>query len=183
MRGIELKGGQLFYYGNPAGYQAEGTVVADPMFQREDLSRWLDQRGFTVRWEAGVYERLSSGQSLGVAAQDGPALKSCRVWQLGPEAPVEARFLSLERMTAAFGPPDPARYRVVYDGRPGTEALEDLWDKFSHTPLEGGHPLSISDVVELYDGDGSTFFYCDRTTFRPIDFTQSQEKQGMTLKM
>ena len=182
MRGIELKNGRLLYYGNPAGYQAEGAVVADPMFQREDLSRWLGQRGLAVRWEAGVYERLSSGQPLN-AEQAGSALKLCRIWQLGPEAPVEARFLSLERMTAAFGPPDPARYRVVYDGCPGAEALEDLWDKFSHTALEGGHPLSISDVVELYDGDGSTFFYCDRTTFRPIDFTQSQEKQGMTLKM
>ena len=37
-----------------------------------------------------------------------------------------------------------------------------------------GHGLSISDVLELYDETGSSFFYVDRYDFKRIDFTEPQ---------
>lgn len=44
-----------------------------------------------------------------------------------------------------------------------------------------GHVMALSDVVELYDRHGSSFYYCDRIGFREISF-QPQE-QGSCMKM
>ena len=44
-------------------------------------------------------------------------------------------------------------------------------------PVPGydGRPIGISDVLELYDADGSEFYYCDRVGFRQIEFAPQQE--------
>ena len=91
MRSVEMKNRCLLYYGNPVGYQTERGMVADTMFRREELEGWLARKGLSVRWEDGVYDRLSTG---GYQALDhGPVLKSCRIWQLGPTAPITMRFI------------------------------------------------------------------------------------------
>ena len=67
-------------------------------------------------------------------------------------------------------------YIKVYEGASDTNDLEELYDKFRYHPPSGytGHGLSISDVLELYDETGSSFFYVDRYDFKRIDFTESQ---------
>ena len=80
MRSVEMKNRCLLYYGNPVGYRTEQGVVADSMFRREELEDWLARKGLAVRWEDGIYDRLSSG-GYQKAADNGPALKSCRIWQ------------------------------------------------------------------------------------------------------
>lgn len=77
MRSVEMKNRCLLYYGNPVGYRTEQGVVADSMFRREELEDWLARKGLAVRWEDGIYDRLSSG-GYQKAADNGPALKSCR---------------------------------------------------------------------------------------------------------
>lgn len=37
-----------------------------------------------------------------------------------------------------------------------------------------GHSLSISDIVELYDGDNRRFFYCDTVGYVPVEFDAAQ---------
>ena len=37
----------------------------------------------------------------------------------------------------------------------------------------------MSDVLELYDENGSNFFYCDRFGFQEIGFTSSEQTQTM----
>ena len=98
MRSVEMKNRCLLYYGNPVGYRTEQGVVADSMFRREELEDWLARKGLAVRWEDGIYDRLSSG-GYQKAADNGPALKSCRIWQLGPSAPAAMRFIGLDRMS------------------------------------------------------------------------------------
>lgn len=72
MRSVEMKNRCLLYYGNPVGYQTECGMVADTMFRREELEGWLARKGLSVRWEDGVYDRLSTG---GYQALDhGPVL-------------------------------------------------------------------------------------------------------------
>ncbi|WP_418485924.1 YodL domain-containing protein [Dysosmobacter sp.] len=46
-------------------------------------------------------------------------------------------------------------------------------------PVPGydGRPIGISDVLELYDADGSEFYYCDRVGFRQIEFAPRQEME------
>lgn len=111
MRSVEMKNRCLLYYGNPVGYRTEQGVVADSMFRREELEDWLARKGLAVRWEDGIYDRLSSG-GYQKAADNGPALKSCRIWQLGPSAPAAMRFIGLDRMSGEYGGPDLTRYEV-----------------------------------------------------------------------
>ena len=159
---IQMKNGCLVYYGNLIGYQAKNQteVTVDPQFRREELESWLARRGLVPRWEEGVYERLSNE---GFRVSDSsPELQSCRIWQLKPGTPIQMRFIGLDAMAQKFGGPTPEQYHVVYDGRIQDNDLEKLWNKFSRTPLgPDGQPLAISDVVELYNASGSTFFYID----------------------
>ena len=64
-----------------------------------------------------------------------------------------------------------------------TNNLEALYTKFNidHPPGYAGHSLSMSDVLELYDENGSNFFYCDRFGFQEIGFTSSEQTQTMQL--
>lgn len=103
MRSVEMKNRCLLYYGNPVGYRTEQGVVADSMFRREELEDWLARKGLAVRWEDGIYDRLSSG-GYQKAADNGPALKSCRIWQLGPSAPAAMRFIRFEQETSKMWP-------------------------------------------------------------------------------
>ena len=59
MRSVEMKNRCLLYYGNPVGYRTEQGVVADSMFRREELEDWLARKGLAVRWEDGIYDRLT----------------------------------------------------------------------------------------------------------------------------
>ena len=158
-------------------------VTVDPQFRREELESWLARRGLVPRWEEGVYERLSNE---GFRVSDSsPELQSCRIWQLKPGTPIQMRFIGLDAMAQKFGGPTPEQYHVVYDGRIQDNDLEKLWNKFSRTPLgPDGQPLAISDVVELYNASGSTFFYIDRYGFQPIEFVDHpSQDQSMSMTL
>lgn len=164
------------YYGNPAGYLRDGRAVADPIFQTDELSAFLAKRDLEVEWREGVYDRLISGQENGFDPE-APSLKSCRIWQLRNETPIDLRFIDYDTLLQRFGEPDPANYAAVYDGQVETNDLEEIYAKFNigeTPPGYTGHSMSMSDVVELYDYSGSEFHYCDRMGFRQITFNQPQ---------
>lgn len=86
-----------------------------------------------------------------------------------------------ELLQGGFGKPEPENYQVVYGGQLETNDLDAIFEKFNlhHPPDFQGHSLSMSDVIELYDKDGSEFHYVDRFGFQQIDFHESrQEQQG-----
>lgn len=171
------------YYGNPVGYRTEQGVVADSMFRREELEDWLARKGLAVRWEDGIYDRLSSG-GYQKAADNGPALKSCRIWQLGPSAPAAMRFIGLDRMSGEYGGPDLTRYQAVFDGTVSTNSLDGIWEAFCRRSLgSDGQPLAISDLVELYDDSGSEFYYVDRTAIVPVQLKAPEQESGMTMTL
>ena len=103
-------------------------------------------------------------------------LKSCRVWQLTRDSPINMRFIPYEALLERFGQPDRKHYETVYDGLVGTNDPEEIYTLF-RDPVPGydGRPIGISDVLELYDADGSEFYYCDRVGFRQIEFAPQQE--------
>ena len=43
--------------------------------------------------------------------------------------------------------------------------------------------MSISDVMELYDGQGSTFYYVDRIGFQQVEFLQPEQEAVHTHTM
>jgi len=177
MRSVEIRNGRLFYYGSAVGYLEGDGLTADPMFRREDLERWLERKNLPVRWVDGVYDRLANGESI----QNAQPLKSLRIWQLKPDTPIEMRFIGLDRMAREFDGPNPSQYRIAYDGQAESQELEDIWNKFCRRTLPGGdHPLAISDVIELYDVDGSAFYYVDKREIVHVDFTPALRENVTT---
>ena len=180
MNDIQIKNNRILYYGNTAGYIARGTAVVDPMFQTDELKAYLSNtKGLDIQWTPGTFERLATGKLD--PKGNVQLLKSCRVWQLKPDADVMMKFIGYDELLERFGEPDPDNYRAVFDGEVDTNDLEELYTKFNidHPAGYEGHSLSMSDVVELYDGSGSSFHYVDRFGFREIDFEPTgQELSG-----
>ena len=178
---IGIEKGIIQFYGNSAGYLTGGKAVVDPLFQSEEMQVFLSrQREIKeVKWEHGVFDRLANGQRLfGEAAM----LKNCRIWQLKPESDIKLRFISYDDLTNKFSEPSLENYQTVYDGEVESNDLESIYVKFNTNHPAGytGHSLSMSDLVELYDNEGSSFHYCDRMGFKEIDFeppTQAHTRQ------
>jgi hypothetical protein len=184
MRGIQLKNGCVFYYGNTAGYVEKDTAVMDTMFRSTELEHWLSGRNLNARWIDGVYDRLINGV-LPVADENIIPLKACRIWQLRTDVDVMMKFISYSQMAKEFGAPKPEDYEIAYDGQIETNDLEAIVSKFSSSHPHGftGHPLSMSDIIEFYDMDGSDYFYVDRSGFQQIEFGNPEQSQGMTMSL
>ena len=182
MRNIRMEKEMILYYGNPAGYVSGGKAMVDPLFQSEELNAFLSRQKdiSEVKWTDGVYDRLVNGQK---DTQEITLLKSCRVCQLNPESDIRIRFISLGDFCKTFGEPQMSDYQTVYDGEVETNDLEALYTKFNiaHPPGYAGHSLSMSDVLELYDENGSSFHYCDRFGFEEISFAPPAQAQTMQL--
>lgn len=99
-------------------------------------------------------------------------LKSCRIWQLNDQADEAKRFISYEESYQRFGGPQKEDYIAVFDGPVDTNNLEKLFAKFNMDQPQGytGHSLSMSDVVEFYDDQGSSFHYVDRFGYAEVSF-------------
>jgi hypothetical protein len=186
MNGISIKKDRIMFYGNIAGYVEEEKAVVDPMFQCEELKNYLTrERKLEVKWTNGVYDKLANSKP----DIDGciPALRSCRIYQLKPEVNVLIKFIGYDELTKNFGKPKLENYNVVYDGQLETNDLESIFEKFNLYHPEGfsGHSLSISDVIELYSSDDSTFHYVDSFGFKKIDFKPPEQEQqnGQAMKL
>ncbi len=169
MNGIQIRNNRILYYKNTAGYIEKGKAVVDPMFETDELKSYLlNTMGLDVEWTPGTFSRMAEGK----LDPEGnlQVLKKCRVYQLKPDTDIMMKFIKYDELLEQFGEPNPDNYRVVYDGEVETNDLEELCDKFdlNHSPGYEGHNLSISDVIELYDGSSSTFHYIDRTEFKPL---------------
>lgn len=185
MRGIRIENGRIVYFGNLAGYVTGNKAVVDPLFSGDGLTRFLEkQKGIEeVEWRDGVYDRMMNGQA---DTLDGPVLKNIRIWQLKPDVDVYMKFISYDRMTQRFGEPSPQDYRVAFDGEVETNNLEEIYRKFNAGIRPAGytgHSLSMSDVVELYDGEGSEFHYVDERGFKTIAFGGPEPVESPIMQM
>jgi hypothetical protein len=179
-----IKSGMISYYGTPAGYTEKDKAVVDRIFQCDELTTWLKSRGMTPIWADGVLERLLSGEKMNGSENAAP-LKSVRIWQLDSRVDVRMKFIRYEKMLQHFGAPQPQDYRVAYDGQLDTNDLGHIYERFSARKPPGfsGHPMNMSDVIELYDADGSTFYYVDRSVFRQIGFEPQEQTQQKGMSM
>lgn len=182
MGGITQRNGCVFYYGNPAGYIEKDAAVMDAMFQSDELERWLSRNSLSAAWTDGVYERLASGNIPAGPDESAPTLKSCRIWQLKPGA---AAWKDIAAPGTPLPEPDMEDYAVAYDGQVDTNDLEGIYDRFTERRPPGfsGHPLSVSDIVELYDSGGSSFYYLDRTCFRQVGLPEPEQGCEMSMTM
>jgi len=186
MNTIQIKNKLILYYGNKAGYIDNCRAVVDPLFQKDELQSYLTEKeGLELEWRSGVYEGLSEGRID--PAGGARLLKSCRVWQLGPDVDPMMKFIGYDELLERFGEVDPDNYRTVYDGEVDTNNLDELFAKFNlaHPPGYKGHSLSMSDVIELYDKSGSSFHYVDRFGFKEISFQPPEQElyQGPAMSL
>ena len=151
MKNIYFRDGILIYYGNPAGYLSEGTVVLDSIFDKEEIIAFLSgKEKLAVEIRSGVYDRLSEGGGMDMTVEAAKG-RRIRIYQLKQDSPFMMRFISLaEREKRGFEKPQQKEYALVYEGEVDTFSLEDVWEKFGRRVPKDfeGHALSISDVVE-----------------------------------
>lgn len=179
MTSILQRNGTVFYYGNPAGTIRDNRAVMDSMFQSEELEHWLAGHGLSAEWTEGVYDRLVDGAPA-MMDESAEPLKACRIWQISNSAPDTMRFASYKAMAANHGAPDLDCYDLAFDGQVGTNDLEAIYSKFSDNLAPGfSRTLAISDLIELYDSQGSSFYYVDKRVLQPCEPTQGAPAQEM----
>ena len=171
---------RIVFYGNVAGYVNGGEAVVDRLFQRDELSLFLAGQGLVPRWEEGIYAALSQTSGIPMEGRAAPAagpFQPIRIWQMGIDTDPLIRFLDYEARVAKYGLPKSEEYHCVFDGPLGTEDLEEIYEKLNDGPKpEGysGYSLSVSDIVELYDAQGSRFYYVDSLGFQSVPFQPQQ---------
>lgn len=112
-------------------------------------------------------------------------LKNVRIWQLNADSDFSKRFISFDEFKEKFGEPGKDSYNAIFDGSLPTNNLDEIYEicNLNHPKDYRGHSLSMSDVVELYDDNGSSFHYVDRFGFKEISFEPSDQAQGFNMKM
>lgn len=178
MVGIRVRDGIVEYFGNLAGYVEGELAVIDTMFENEILKRYLEEKkGLHVAWENGVYDRLAAGVQAG--ERKGKRFKDCRIYQIKAEALPEKKFLDYAVLKRDYGEPERTDYQIVYQSQMDTNDLEEIYDRFDRSYEElpsgfSGRPISISDIIELYDSSGSQFYYVDHYGFEQVPFEKGQ---------
>lgn len=95
MKNIYFRDGILIYYGNPAGYLSEGTVVLDSIFDKEEIIAFLSgKEKLAVEIRSGVYDRLSEGGGMDMTVEAAKG-RRIRIYQLKQDSPFMMRFISL----------------------------------------------------------------------------------------
>ncbi len=93
-----------------------------------------------------------------------------------------------ELRKAGYEQPPASEYCLVYDGSmmcPQTQSAFDLLERIldcynDDLPADyHGRSVSISDVVELYDDENRTYYYCDTAGFVPVKFSPMLAKKGL----
>ena len=158
---------KLIYQGGiPIGYFENGTAVMDSEFWGGDSARSYARQGAKLSFEPGLAQRLNAEE------KEKPQPRKVRVHQMMPQVAPEKKFISYSLLCKQYGGVDPEDYEVVFDGQLETDDLGKLYEIFNAPDLPAGHTghrLSISDVVELYDQDGSKTWYVDEVGFKPVD--------------
>ncbi len=165
----------IFYYGNKAGYIKDEQAIVDPMFNQEMLIDFLTKENrFNISWKEGVFDALINNSSA-----DAIGLKTCRIHQLKADVDVRMKFISYDELIMrGFGKPNFENYIVVFDGDIDTNDLHKIYEKFNISRPHGynGHSLSMSDVIELYDSEDSSFYYVDSVGFKEIMFADQKQE-------
>ena len=86
-------------------------------------------------------------------------------------------FRSYTEMQEKYPSGIPANlYRMMYEGVVPTKELSVVFYIFNmaHPQDYRARSLSVSDVIEIVEASGSTFYYCDTIGFREVLFDTSR---------
>lgn len=70
-------------------------------------------------------------------------------------------------------------YDKVFEGAVEADTLEGVYQMFNCDCPDGfrGHSLSVSDVVEIVDGENAGFYFCDSIGFQRVEFDPDQAQK------
>ena len=76
-------------------------------------------------------------------------------------------------------------YDKVFEGAVEVDTLEGVYQMFNCDCPEDfqGHSLSVSDVVEIVNGENAGFYFCDSVGFQPVKFDPEQTQKLDTRTM
>ena len=104
-------------------------------------------------------------------------MMNIRIYQISPERDENRlMFMDIDYLVHKVGEitPDSSIYDLIYEGKVDGKSLEDVYRVFNlEHPVEFmGHSLSVSDVVEVVDGDREKpgFYFCDTFGFKNVPF-------------
>ena len=185
MEKVKLKNSIINYYGTPTGYLKDGKANLDSLFPRDELKGWCKEKKIEPCFSEGIFEALAQKEDAAQFMKSEETLKNVRIWQLNADSDFSMRFISFDEFKERFGEPHKDSFEVVFDGSLSTNNLDMIYEicNLNHPKDYRGHSLSMSDVVELYDDNGSSFHYVDRFGFKEISFEPSEQAQGFDMKM
>lgn len=185
MKGIKLKNSLIYYYGSPSGYIKDGIANMDTLFECEEILAWCKEKRYQPCFIEGIFENLVRKEDVSQFMTEENSLKNVRIWQLKVDSDFSMRFISFDEFEKQFGQPNRESYEVIFDGNLCTNDLNEIYDIFnSNCPRDyNGHALSMSDVVELYDEEKSSFYYVDQFGFKDIDFVSQEPNLEFDMKL
>lgn len=102
------------------------------------------------------------------------ARKPVALYQINAEKDANRiRFEGLEEMAALKVEFDPTIYEKVFEGEVDADTLDDIFAYFNSDNRPGRDrfcSMSVSDIVEVKEGNESKFFFCDTVGFTEITF-------------
>ena len=163
--GIHEKTGYIHGYFLSNGQKAEFEQrnflgIAD----KEQLPEWAKNR-------------LSEIQS--------PKMK-IRIFQIDSEKDTNHLLFKNYQEAMNSGGVDSSIYRQIYGGTVNCSSLEDVFFLCNSGQKPAGyygHSLSVSDMIEVCDGENKGFYFCDSFGFQPAEFDISQTDHAKMLRV
>lgn len=161
---------------------------ADQWRNRPDIGVSAEEFLGLTHEEYEMFLQMDPGASLKAHLDSQRHTQKFRVYQLdlmGVETCPFAFRGSEAMLKAGYRQPPAGSYQLVYDGElthpkewTRHDVLEYIFVACNDDLPESyqGRSLSMSDIVELYDGDNRDFFYCERCGFSPVSFDAEQAK-------
>lgn len=175
MQNAKILDNRVVFCGNHIGFISCGTATLDQMFRSEELEVWLQGKGLKVLWKEGIYLRLVD-TSRNFTDDGKKSIKTVRIWRLNQDFPVEGRFMFLDDMRMNYGEPSIQNYSPIFQEEMGTDNLETIYSTLAEKEYSSdfAYPLSVSDVIELFDEKSREFYFISRYRFEPVNFLNSQ---------
>lgn len=108
-----------------------------------------------------------------------------RIYQISEKRDTQRiKFENYEEMQQCQGTTDinAAIYDQKFMGDVDCADLEDIYQLFNTEGhrLHRGHSLSVSDIIEVIDGQKSEFYYCDSFGFKKSRFIPNKLERKIT---
>lgn len=141
-------------------------------------------------FEYAAFLQDGQGDDFRRMMDSGRVCQQFRIYQLDlqPGKTVPFAFSGIEALhKAGYEQPPASEYCLVYEGRmtrpktqTSSEVLERIFESYNDDlPSDyHGRSVSLSDVVELYDDEGRSYYYCDTAGFVPVNFSPLLAQKG-----